>query len=97
MLTRIVQMTFEMENIPSFERIFDASRSRIRSFPGCHHLELYSDLENPMVRFTYSIWESEEALEAYRNSEYFKSVWGRTRKLFSARPKAWSLQKCPVG
>jgi heme-degrading monooxygenase HmoA len=97
MITRIVQMTFEPENIPSFERIFQTSQDRIRSFPGCRHLELYRDLNDPLKRFTYSIWDSEEALEAYRKSEFFQTVWGRTRKLFADRPKAWSLEKCPLG
>ena len=93
MLTRIVQMTFEPENIPSFERIFKASSPQIRSFPGCNHLELLQDAENPQVFFTYSRWESEGALQAYRESDFFREVWGRTKKLFAERPKAWSLKQ----
>ena len=93
MLTRIVQMTFEKENIPSFERIFKASRPRIRTFPGCTHLELLQDADNPQVFFTYSRWESEADLQAYRESDFFREVWGRTKKLFAERPRAWSLNK----
>ncbi len=86
-------MHFERENIPSFERIFEASQEYIRSFEGCRHLELYKDLGNPDVFFTYSIWESEEALEAYRTSGFFREVWGKTRALFAEKPQAWSLEK----
>jgi quinol monooxygenase YgiN len=92
MLTRIVKMTFEPENIPSFERLFRASEKGIRSFPGCLEVNLLQDVKDPRVFFTYSQWESEAALEAYRASEFFGSVWGRTRELFAARPMAWSLE-----
>jgi heme-degrading monooxygenase HmoA len=93
MLTRIVQMTFKPENIPSFERIFKASSPQIRSFPGCLHLELLQDKENPCVFFTYSHWETEADLQAYRDSDFFREVWGRTRELFAEPPRAWSLNK----
>lgn len=91
MLTRIVQMKFKPENIPSFERIFQSSRDRILGFPGCTHVELLRDMDDPTVFFTYSRWESRADLEAYRDSEFFREVWGRTRALFSDRPRAWSL------
>jgi quinol monooxygenase YgiN len=54
MVTRIVQMTFEPENIPSFERIFEANKDAIRGFPGCTHLELLRETANPGVFFTFS-------------------------------------------
>ena len=91
MLTRIVKMTFEPENIPSFERLFKASQQGIRAFPGCVHVKLLQDINDPRIFFTHSQWETEAALEAYRESEFFKGVWGQTRTLFAERAKAWSL------
>jgi quinol monooxygenase YgiN len=91
MLTRIVKMTFEPENIPSFERLFKASQKGIRGFPGCLKVNLLQDSKDPSIFFTYSEWESEAALEAYRQSDFFQGVWSQTRNLFSARPMAWSL------
>jgi quinol monooxygenase YgiN len=93
MLTRIVKMTFEPENIPSFERLFKAAEKGIRAFPGCLKVTLLQDINDPSVFFTYSHWESEAALDAYRESEFFKGVWGKTRSLFSERPSAWSVQE----
>ena len=93
MLTRFVQMTFKPENIASFERIFEASAPTIRAFPGCRHVELLQDTVEPEVFFTYSLWDSEEDLQSYRDSDFFKEVWSRTRQLFAARPRAWSLNK----
>ncbi len=85
-------MTFEPENIPSFERLFKASEAGIRSFPGCLKVDLLQDVNDPGVFFTYSLWESEAALEAYRASDFFRAVWGQTRELFSGPPVAWSLE-----
>lgn len=84
-------MTFEPENIASFERIFEESSEQIRAFPGCRRLELLRDLNNPAVFFTLSIWESEAHLEAYRSSAFFKKVWAQTKTLFASRAQAWSL------
>ncbi len=86
-------MTFKTENIPSFERIFRDSSATIRASKGCRHLELYRDMHHPNTFFTYSLWDTEQDLENYRNSEFFREVWGRTRQLFSEKPRAWSLGK----
>lgn len=93
MLIRIVKLTFKPENIPSFEQIFEESKSGILGFEGCTLVELYQDLKNPSVFFTYSFWDKESDLENYRNSDFFREVWGRTKKLFAQKPEAWSVAK----
>jgi heme-degrading monooxygenase HmoA len=42
--------------------------------------------------FTVSIWESEDDLNAYRNSELFENTWAKTKVLFNDKPEAWSLE-----
>lgn len=96
MLIRIVKLTFKPENIPSFKRIFEASKSSILDFEGCNLVEGYQDLKNPCVFFTYSFWDSESDLENYRASDFFKGVWSNTKKLFSEKPEAWSLRQCSI-
>lgn len=93
MLIRIVKLTFKPENIPSFERVFDETKNGILAFEGCNMVELYQDRNNPCIFFTYSFWDGESALENYRNSDFFKKVWGNTKKLFSDKPEAWSVNK----
>lgn len=93
MLIRIVKLTFKPENIPSFERIFQESKRKILSFEGCTKVELYQDLKNPNIFFTYSIWDKESDLEHYRSSDFFTSVWGKTKELFLEKPEAWSVNK----
>ncbi|UOY06162.1 antibiotic biosynthesis monooxygenase [Muricauda sp. SCSIO 64092] len=91
MLIRIVKLSFKAENISSFELLFEETKEKIRSFEGCMHLELYQDLENPTTFFTYSKWEDECYLDLYRQSDFFKTVWSRTKKLFQDKPEAWSV------
>lgn len=83
-------MTLAPEHVDTFLEHFDDSAPRIRSFPGCHHLELWRDVESPAVFTTYSHWENEEALNHYRESDLFRSTWADVKPLFAGRPRAHS-------
>lgn len=96
MLVRIVKMAFYKQNIEAFLLNFNETKNQIRNFEGCQYLELYRDLNDPTTFFTYSYWESEEALEGYRKSELFKMVWSKTKPLFSKPAKAWSVEKLEI-
>jgi quinol monooxygenase YgiN len=91
MIIRIVKMEFEEARVADFLNIFADSRDKIKSFSGCQHLQLFQDEADSCVFFTYSHWDSAADLNAYRNSELFKMVWGDTKKLFRSNPQAWSL------
>ena len=72
---------------------FDETKETIRNFQGCLLLELFRDRKDPRVFFTYSYWNSEDDLEAYRSSDFFRNVWGKTKLLFEIKPVAWSVDK----
>ncbi len=91
MLLRIVRMEFQPEKVSDFLAIFNQSKQQIRIFQGCEYLALHTDATNPHVRYTYSKWESEEALNLYRNSPLFTQTWAATKALFAAKPQAFSL------
>lgn len=93
MIIRIVKMTFEPSEIENFRLLFEENKEKIRHFEGCRFLELYQDIKNKNIFFTYSHWENEEALNEYRHSELFKNVWGQTKILFKEKPEAWSVLK----
>lgn len=93
MFVRIVKLSFHQEHIPAFLENFEVMKEKIRNAPGNRLLELYQDKDNPDLFFTYSYWESEADLENYRNSELFLDVWTFTKKLFNAKPEAWSVDK----
>ncbi|MEO8760949.1 MAG: antibiotic biosynthesis monooxygenase family protein [Bacteroidia bacterium] len=93
MIIRIVKLSFEPENIETFVKLFHDTKDTIKSFEGCSHLELLNDINNPNVYFTYSYWEDESFLNAYRNSDFFKDVWQQTKVLFNDKPQAWSVKR----
>lgn len=93
MFVRIVKLSFHQEHIPAFLENFEVMKEKIRNAPGNRLLELYQDKNNPDVFFTYSYWESEADLENYRKSELFDGIWSFTKKLFNAKPEAWSVDK----
>lgn len=93
MIIRIVKMEFRPEELERFQLLFDRQKHRIRAFPGCLLLELHKDPVQEQVRYTFSHWESAQALENYRKSELFRSIWPQTKQLFAAPPLACSLEK----
>ncbi|MCA0131677.1 putative quinol monooxygenase [Winogradskyella alexanderae] len=93
MLVRIVKMSFKPIKVEEFLANFEKNKLKIRAFEGCSFLELYQDRNSSNVFFTYSYWESANALENYRNSELFDAVWAITKPLFNAKPEAWSVNK----
>jgi heme-degrading monooxygenase HmoA len=93
MFVRIVKMSFHEEHIPAFLENFELMKNKIRNSEGNRFLELYQDKYDSGIFFTYSYWETEEDLENYRKSELFYDVWTFTKKLFNAKPEAWSVDK----
>jgi heme-degrading monooxygenase HmoA len=93
MLTRVVRMTFREDAVGDFLNNFNTHKEKIRNFPGCRHLEIWQDADFKNIFITYSFWDSEEALEQYRDSELFKSVWAYTKTLFADKPTAFSAKK----
>lgn len=93
MIVRVVKMTFRPEEIATFQDLFERWRHRIIAFPGCQHLELLHDTEDPRVFFTYSVWNGPEDLEAYRRSAVFADVWPVVKRLFAERADAWTVHR----
>ena len=93
MITRIVRMEFKTEHVEDFRAQFDSVRNKIRQYPGVHCLELHRDTSHSNVFYTYSQWDSEQALETYRQSELFKYAWGEVKPWFANRAQAFSLQE----
>lgn len=93
MLIRIVRMHFTEAGLDEFLEIFNENKKAIRDFPGCTHLQLLKDSEDPCCYTTLSHWDQAQSLENYRNSALFGSVWGRVKTLFSERTQAFSLEK----
>ena len=85
-------MTFCSDKVPELLAMFEERKNSIRNFPGCTHLELLRDIDNPDTFFTYSHWEAPAALEQYRVSDFFKDTWKFTKARFAMPAEAWSVE-----
>lgn len=92
-MIRIVKMIFESDKTEEFLELFRNNKHRISGFRGCESVTLLRGLQQDNIFFTYSNWRDEEALEAYRNSETFKEIWGKTKPMFKERAEAWSVEE----
>jgi autoinducer 2-degrading protein len=90
MVTRIVKMTFDTTKAEDFKTLMLNNAYLIRAFDGCEYLRILQDNEQPNVFFTYSYWQSDSHLEAYRKSELFDKIWSTVKPNFAAKPEAWS-------
>ena len=93
MLIRIVRMRFTEAGVEEFLNFFNQHKVAIRNFPGCSHLKLLKDADDPLCYTTLSHWDGPNDLEKYRKSELFASVWGRVKTLFAERSQAFSLER----
>ena len=93
MIHRLVKLTFQPIYVSTFLEGFVHLKPKILAMPGCQHLRLWQSTSSPHVLFTYSIWDGEEQLSEYRQSEFFRNTWAQTKKWFSEPAEAWSLDE----
>lgn len=90
-------MEFEEDRVKEFLEIFHQVESTIQATPGCEKLELRQDSTQKNVFYTLSHWVNEKALEQYRDSDFFKNTWSKTKTLFSGKARAYSLVDPELG
>lgn len=90
-MIRIVRLELKPENCSEFEAFFEKIKDTIASMPGCNGVKLYKDADMNNVYYTHSDWDSVDALNAYRDSDFFKKTWAYTKTLFQNRASAFSL------
>jgi len=90
MLVRIVQLEIQPELTQRFLELYSSHQEMIRGRQGCISLQLLQSDENPNHLATLSHWDGEEALNRYRNSDFFRKLWSEVKPLFPANAKAFS-------
>jgi quinol monooxygenase YgiN len=92
-IIRIVRLSFHEDKVSEFIQIFKESKPKITSCDGCIHLALMRDHNHAHVYYTFSTWASNDALEKYRQSDFFKETWLKTKALFNAKAQAFTLEE----
>ncbi len=90
MITRIVKLQFQAGKVADFLLIFNETKLIVSNFEGCLGMQLLQDVKDPCVFFTYSQWESEDALLNYRQSDLFKTLWKSIKTYFEMPAEACS-------
>jgi quinol monooxygenase YgiN len=90
MLVRVVQLHLQPESVPQFLEVFANHQKKIRENPGCISVQLLQLDQDPGHLATLSHWTSQEALDHYRHSEFFKKLWSTVKPMFSAKAQAFS-------
>ncbi|MRT92865.1 putative quinol monooxygenase [Ancylomarina sp. 16SWW S1-10-2] len=93
MIVRFVKLKLQSQHIADFKKFTEGEKKDIIAFDGCSFLEILQDINNKNLFFSYSHWESEEALNRYRDSAFFKGNWKQVKQWFAAKAEAWSLQR----
>lgn len=91
MLTRLVRMHFQPDRVEEFLAFYEQLRPQIAGQPGCVSVQLLRQADDPSSFATWSVWESAEALDAYRTSEFFGSFWPQVKTWFRHRAEAVSF------
>ena len=91
MITRIVKLHLQEEKVEDFLLLFDQVVTKVNGFPGCQKMYMLRDINNQSIFITHSLWDSEEDLNKYRDSELFKLIWPTIKPWFAEKPQAWSL------
>ncbi|MBL7926898.1 MAG: antibiotic biosynthesis monooxygenase [Bacteroidia bacterium] len=91
MIVRIVKLTIEPQHRKSFADFYGNAQHNIKQFNGCIDLQLFNDAKDENVFFTLSRWQSENDLNHYRYSDFFKKVWQTVKPMFAAKAEAYSL------
>ena len=91
-IQRIVKMTFKAEKCAEFETYFSSIMDKVAAQPGCSGVKLLREKGDSGIFFTYSIWDKQASLDAYRHTELFAQVWPKVKDWFAAKPEAWSTE-----
>lgn len=90
MIIRIVELQFESDSASRAVKLVKDIAPKVRQSSGCLHLEILVDVRKGGHISTYSKWESEDHLNAYRDSQLFKNFWASVKPHFKVPARAWS-------
>ncbi len=93
MIQRVVKLFMYPDHQDAFLDIYKKHISYMANLPEVISLELFEVKNEPGKFMTISTWTSEEGLEKYRKSQYFKDIWAKIKPWFSDKPEAWTLDK----
>ena len=97
MIKRIVRLTVkDAAAKEAFQEIYRSRNPYKNGVPGCREVKVMQDVNDDDVYYTVSIWDSNDDLEAYRNSDYFAKTWPMVKAQLSKRAEAFSMAETEI-
>lgn len=96
MLIRLVRMQFRPQDVATFLALYEHVEPIIAAQPGCRSVQLVRQIDDPAAFATWSVWDDQIALDAYRRSDFFRGFWPEVRALFRAPAEAVSFEQVDV-
>ncbi len=84
-------MTLKEAHVDSFKKRIPIISIEVRRVSGCMHNDIFRDKNKDNVFYSYTIWNSEEDIEKYLNSQYYKEIWNDLWDYFKIEPQAWKI------
>ena len=92
MIKRVVRLTLKDDaSINAFQEIYRSRNPFTKGVKGCREVKVLKDVDHDDVYYTFSIWDSNEDLEAYRQSNYFAETWPMVKAQLAKRAEAFSM------
>lgn len=90
-----INLKVKSESHGQFAKVMRENIQKSREFAGCQSFDLLSHNQANSYML-YQEWESQEAFDAFRNSDYFKQSGGELFPLLDGNPDAAYYQAAPL-
>ncbi len=92
MITRIVKVKIKADDYDNFKNYIGSFVQKVRNFKNNHHADCFADLDDKNYFHVYTIWLTEDALSAFRESELNKEFKNNIQKWSEKPYSAWTIE-----
>lgn len=78
--------------LADFQQLMLTLNNEIRCVDGCKHLEVLNDKADNLTIFSMAIWESEKAIDKYKKTDLYKTVWKQLNEYIAGEPHIWTVE-----
>ncbi len=93
-MVRVVLLKFHSDQVKDALDKLNSIAPKVRAQRGCKFLEISQGFHDKSEIITYSYWESQNDLNVYRQSDFFRAFWKDIRVNFQEPARAWSVESC---
>lgn len=92
MITRITKFQVKPELSEEFESFVHQFKDELMSTEGCRHFDILKDKENNKQLFMFMIWQEDDFLDQFRQSDLNKLLVGKLNYFSEKEPSSWTVE-----